>query len=160
MDREAFKHRLAQASERAILSARAHVSNHIPDEHLYLLFPNQSYDGNPLEADEEIFPKESLPQGKYLGPLDFDQVVDHLWRGGKVPEWINVSLEACDDHLSYIQLLCCGRFRATEELLYHQREGRQPFHVLSPDLPPGWTSAEQDGKFDLYWHGRNPLNHA
>ena len=147
-----------QASARALSSARAHVFNHLPDECLYLLFPNQSYDGHPLEADEEIFPTESLPQKKYLGPLDLEQVVDHLWRSGKVPEWINVSLEACDVHKSYLQLLCCGRFTANEDLLYHQSAGRPPFQVLSPNLPPRWESVEKNGKFDLYWGGYNPLN--
>ena len=160
MDRETFKHRLVQTSERAILSAREHVFNHLPDEYRYLLFPNQSYDGHPLEADEEVFPHESLPGRKYLGPLDLEQVIDRLWRDGRVPEWINVSLEACDANWSYLQLDCCGRFTATEELLYHRGQGRQPFQVLSPNLPPHWESVEQNGKFDLYWLGRNPLNDA
>lgn len=140
--------------------AREHLTNQLPSNYLYLLFPNQSYDDNPLEKDEEIFPKESLPQRRYLGPLDSEKVVDHLWRAGKIPEWIDMSVQACDGDSSYIQLRCCGRFTAIDELLYHQFEGHPPFHVQSPDLPPGWESLEQNGKFDLYWHGHNPLDQA
>jgi hypothetical protein len=61
-----------------------------------LSFPNQSYDGNPLEADEEIFPNESLPEHGYLGPLKYEEALAFLWRAGKVPEWIDVSVQACD----------------------------------------------------------------
>src|SRR5262245_43807436 len=160
MDKSTFERRMIQASENAISWARQHVSNPLPAAYLYLLFPNQSYDGNPLEADEEIFPNEALPQFKFLGPLDAAQALAFLWRDGKVPEWINASVQACDKQFSYVQLLCCGRFTATEELLYHRAEGYQPFHVLSPNIPPGWESLEQNGKFDLYWGGRNPLHDA
>jgi hypothetical protein len=160
MDSNTFQQRLVQASEKAISWAREHVSNHLPSSYLYLLFPNQSYDGNPLEADEEIFPNESLPERKYLGPLKYEQARAFLWRAGKVPEWIDVSVQACDDQFSYLQLLCCGRFTATDELLYHRAEGYQPFHVVSPNIPPQWETVELNGKFDLYWHGHNPLADA
>lgn len=160
MDRNIFQNRLTEASERAVSWARHHVINPLPSSYLYLLFPNQSYDGNPPEADEEIFPEESLPFRKYLGPLNFEQVIDYLWRNGKVPEWIDVSVQACDSHYSYLQLLCCGRFTALDEKLYHRLEGRQPFHVVSPNLPPNWESVEKSGRFDLYWHGYNPLDDA
>ena len=132
----------------------------MPLSYLYLLLPNQSFDENPLQADEEIFPEESLPDRKYLGPLDFGQAVDYLWRNGKVPEWIDVSVQACDSQYSYLELRCCGRFTARDDMLYHTQHGNPPFHVVSPNLPPSWEGAEKNGKFDLYWHGHNPLTDA
>lgn len=157
MDRNTFRTRLIEASEKALSWAREHVSNPLPPGYLYLLYPNQSYDDNPPEGDEETFPAESLPDRKFLGPLNAEQVVEYLWRGGKVPEWVNVTAQAYDEHYSYLELLCCGRFTALEELLYHKAEGHQPFHVLSPDLPPDWEGVGKSGKFDINWHGRNPL---
>jgi len=157
MDLNVFQSRLATASQKAISWAREHVINPLPSAHLYLLFPNQSYDGNPLEHDEQIFPEESLAGGRFLGPLNAEQLVEYLWRDHKVPEWINVSVQAQDEHYSYLQLLCCGRYTARDELLYHTFEGHRPFHVLSPPVPPKWESVEKSGKFDLYWQGRNPL---
>ena len=160
MDRNSFRESLAGASENAISWARQHVINALPSDYLYLLFPNQSFDENPLVGDEEIFPAESLPDRKYLGPLNLEQVVDYLWRNEKVPEWIDISVQACDNQHSYLQLLCCGRFTALDEMLYHRQQGNPPFHVVSPNLPPNWEGVEKSGKFDLYWHGYNPLGDA
>ena len=76
MDKNIFQNRLVEASEKAISWAREHVINPLPSSYLYLLYPNQSYDGNPLVGDEETFPEESLTERKYLGPLNVEQVVE------------------------------------------------------------------------------------
>jgi hypothetical protein len=78
MDRNIFQDRLVEASAKAISWAREHVINQLPSGYLYLLYPNQSYDGNPLQKDEEIFPEESLPNRKFLGPLTVEQAVEYL----------------------------------------------------------------------------------
>jgi hypothetical protein len=151
MDRRTFESRLTESTNLAVEFARDFVFNLLPSHYRYLLFPNQSYDGNPLVEDEIIFPEESLPQDKYLGPLTGDEVVSYLWRNGKVPEWVDVNVHSVDENYTYLRLLCCGRFTATDTLLYHQHEGRPPFHMRSPYLPPGWGSIEQSSKFDLHW---------
>ena len=48
--------------------------------YLFFIYPNQSYDGNPLKEDEQLFPNESLPFPKFLSPLSFEQAVEFLWR--------------------------------------------------------------------------------
>ncbi|HEV2765580.1 MAG TPA: hypothetical protein VGV38_21530 [Pyrinomonadaceae bacterium] len=156
MEREIFRQRLGEASERAVAWAREHVSNPLPADCLFLLYPNQSDDRDPPRGDEETFPEESLPDGNFLGPLSAEEVVGRLWRNGKVPEWVNVAVKACDARRTYLALLCCGRFTAREDLLYFASEGHAPFHVTSPDLPPRWRSVEESGKFDLYWRGQDP----
>jgi len=78
-------------------------------------------------------------------------VVDYLWRDGKVPEWIDASVESEDGFRSFIGLRCCGRFTASEELLYHRPGGLAPFSIKSPVLPPGWENVEASGRFDLHW---------
>jgi hypothetical protein len=155
MDKDVFEENLEKATELVVPFSREFVTNLLPPRARYLIFPNQSFDGNPLAGDEQIFPDETLPDGKYLGPFDTKQVVERLWRNGKVPEWVNMMVYACDDEFTYLELLCCGRFTA-EEHLYHISEGFPPFHSLGPELPPGWESVENSGKFNLYWRGRKP----
>ena len=156
MNKDIFQGNLIKATERVMPFSREYVTNPLPDSCRYLVFPNQSYDGNPLVADEQVFPDESLPQGEYLGPFQFHDVIEYLWRDGKVPEWVNVTVYSYDKSHTYLELLCCGRFTAMDEGLYHRAENIPPFHVLGPNLPPNWKGLEASGKFDLYWHGRKP----
>jgi hypothetical protein len=124
----------------------------LPNEVAFLVYPNQSFDGNPRVADEVVYPEESLSDlDQYLGPWLSKQVVAYLWRDGKVPEWIDASVVAEDGVRTLVGLLCCGRYTATEALLYHHRGGLAPFSLKSPELPIGWQSAEVSERFDLYW---------
>jgi hypothetical protein len=147
--------RLRTAAQRAVEFARQHVQQLLPDNVAFLVYPNQSYDGNPRVGDELVFPDESLPEGQYHGPWSAEEVLSFLWRDGKVPEWINTAVQAEDGKRSLIELRCCGRFTTQEELLYHRYPGGvPPFSIKSPTLPPGWESIEASGKFDLYWEAR------
>lgn len=127
----------------------------LPFSYSYLIFPNQSYDENALIEDEELFLEDSSVQNNADG-FSKDEVVQFLWRKGKVPEWINVTVHSYNKKLSYISLICCGRFTAEKQLLYHEKEGYQPFHVLGPNLPANFESIKKSGKFNLAWHGRIP----
>ncbi|BCM88410.1 hypothetical protein IAD21_00241 [Abditibacteriota bacterium] len=151
MNRDTLTFHFRQAYPAAVAFARLFVTQELPDAVRFRVRPNQSYDGNPLGGDEETFAHESLPREQYLGPLTEEEVLAWLWRGGKVPEWVDLSTTACDAQFTYVELLCCGRFTANDKHLYHQREGYPPFHVLGPALPPGWKSLEESGKFDLDW---------
>ena len=158
MDKDIFRQNLIKATDEILPFSQEHVTNPLPLNCHYLIFPNQSYDKNPLQGDEQIFPDEKLSNGKYLGSFDAEQVIEYLWRNGKIPEWVNMTVYSYDLQYTYLELLCCGRFTAMEEHLYHRWEGYPPFHILSPSLPPNWENLEQSGKFDLYWHGRKPEN--
>jgi hypothetical protein len=151
VERATFEERLATAARGAVQFARTFVRQPLPDEFALLVVPNCSYDGNPRVGDEEVFPEESLPGGHSRGPWSVAEAVAFLWRTGKVPEWIDLHAAAEDGARSLIELRCCGRFSADEELLYHQHGGLAPFHIVSPPLPPGWQGAEVSGRFDLYW---------
>ena len=71
-----------------------------------------------------------------------------------VPEWIDVGVEAEDGRRTLVGLRCCGRFTATEELLYHREKVLAPFAIKSPALPPEWEGVAKSGCFDLHWEGR------
>ena len=154
MDKKTFHQNFIKAIGVVIPFSQKYVTNLLPSDCLSLLYPNMSYDGNPLVDDEQTFPEDSSSLSEeepYIGALTESEVIEFLWRNRKVPEWINVTVSTHDEKITYLELFCCGRFTATEQRLYHTSEGYPPFHVLGPDLPPGWKSIEESGKFDLHW---------
>ncbi len=151
MDRSTFMTRLGKAAQHAVQFARRFVREALPDDVVFRVYPNRSYDGNPRVGDEVVFPDESLPEGRCHGPWRIDEVLNFLWRDGKVPEWIDISVQGVEAGHSVVALHCCGRFTGQEDLLYHQNRGMPPFSVKSPDLPPGWESVEASGRFSLDW---------
>jgi hypothetical protein len=154
MDRRAFMLNFNSAADKVVEFTRLYVTQSIPDDVVFRVYPNSSYDGNPLVGDQELFPQDSEPLTKakpYLGPMSFQDAVAFMWRNGKVPEWVDVSIEDVIDHQSIVGLACCGRFTAEVERLYHSWGGIPPFSVKGPFLPPGWESLEKTGKFDLRW---------
>lgn len=155
MEKSQFEENLNKATEFVLKFSQEFLIGKLPLSYTYLIFPNQSYDGNPLVGDEELFPKDSLLKNNPVGYLK-DEVINFLWRKGKVPEWVNVMIHSYDEERTYVSLICCGRFTADDRLLYHEREGYQPFHVLGPNLPPNFENIEKSGKFNLTWHGRTP----
>jgi hypothetical protein len=153
MERPIFLANLLAASKRCVEFTQSMVVNDLPSRCLYLVISNQSFDGHPLVRDEEIFPDDSLKPGRLPVPRDVEGVVDYLWRGGKVPEWIDVIVRRVAEDHTFIKLLCCGRFTADEELLYY-RDGYPPFGIKGTVLPPDWKSVEESGRFDLGWRER------
>jgi hypothetical protein len=100
---------------------------------------NQSHDAN-READELIYPEDNW---RVLFPLTSTEVADLLVRDGRVPQWIDVSVEGISTTSTFVQLLCCGRYHDTDERLYYYDRGTQPFGIKSPSLPSDWK--EEDG---------------
>jgi hypothetical protein len=150
MTRSDFLNNLQIASSRCVEWTRTLVVNKLPDRFLYLVFPNQSYDGNPLAKGEIVFPGEALRPGM-PPPRDATEVVDYLWRDGKVPEWIDVYVRRAAADFTFFKLECCGRFTANDDLLYYRDTDFPPFGVKGTGVPSGWKSVEQDGRFDLDW---------
>jgi len=86
-----------------------------------------------------------------------EALVALLWRDGAVPEWINLSVIGIDAGATLVEVMACGRFTANDALLYHAHEGRPPFHVLGPALPPD-SMRDGPGRFSLFWsvHAKDP----
>lgn len=152
MEQTRFDVRLRLAAGRAVSFAREYVKQSLPGDFLFRVYTNQSCDDNPRIGDEVVFPQDTLPCEAFHGPWSTDQVLQFLWRDGKVPEWIDVSVVAANETHTIMALRCCGRFTEQDELLYHRYEGGvPPFSIKSPILPPGWENLETSGKFDLCW---------
>src|SRR5437899_10893533 len=109
MQREIFHDRLIKATARSFEFAKRFVRNRLPESFRDYVQLNASYDGNPLEAEEHVYPDDIARHGANVGPLSADQVVELLWRDGLVPEWIDVAVERTDSRHTFIELLCCGR---------------------------------------------------
>jgi hypothetical protein len=151
MDRSVCERHFWMAAEQALRFARQYVVQFLPDHIAFRVYPNQSYDGNPRVADEEVFPEETLGEGCFHGPWSVADVIEFLWRNGKVPEWVDVAVESEEACHTIIGLRCCGRFSSQEEMLYYRQGGCPPFGIKSPPFPPGLSSVEEQGKFDLHW---------
>lgn len=143
MEKSVFQTRLVEAVEVARNFAGRFFLENLPAPIRCRVRLNSSYDGNPLHEDERVYPADgSHEQRLATRLLSPDEAVDLLWREGMVPEWIDVSVVSRTAQATVVELACAGRFTSNDALLYHEREGRQPFHVVGPALPPGY----QDGQ--------------
>lgn len=137
MERITFALRLHEAAAAAREFALAHVEEKLPEPLRFRVRLNCSYDRNPLRSDETLYPEDSSPErAKRFIRCTEDEIVTLLWRDGKIPEWIDISVVNEVDSTTILELRCCGRFTSDEELLYHAWQGRPPFHVVGPTLPP------------------------
>ncbi len=147
MEKDRFHANLKLATETLLPFAQSYLIDTLPLKLRYLVFLNQSFDGNELVENEKLFPEDSLSGNRVKEFDNEEQVLDYLWRNEKIPEWINLSIHSYDENFTYISLICCGRFTAENRLLYHEREGYQPFHVLGPNLPVDFENLKKVGNF-------------
>ncbi len=135
ISRASFEKNLLCAASKAVEFARTLVTNNLPDKVRYVVYLGASYDGNPLEDGEVTFPDDAAKKENIFD--ECSDVVNLLWRDGKVPEWINVTVLSETRDYTNIKLECCGRFSNKVDQMYHAHEGRAPFHVLGPPVPSG-----------------------
>lgn len=152
MDRNQFAQRFAAAATQARSFAQSLVLESLPESLRFRVLLNSSYDGNPLHPDERVFPEDgSIEQSLALLRCSEAEVVELLWRDGMVPEWINLSVCARLPDATVLEALCCGRYTANAELLYHAHEGYPPFHVVGPPLPFDYEFEEDRGsKYSVF----------
>jgi hypothetical protein len=154
MERSTFERHFRKAHTHCLEWTRTWVIQPLPDQRIFQFFPYDSDEFYNPEY-EVIYPEEALPDplNDYLEMTE-EEVIRYLWRDGKVPAWVNVSVRAQDRRYTYIALECCGRYTDHEDFIYHHWGGCPPFQVQSPPMPIGWKGVEEDGKFDLYWDRR------
>jgi hypothetical protein len=148
MDKAEFAKLFHEASAASVSFARTFVSDYLPDSTIYEVFPNQSYDGHPLHPDERVFPEDELPRDEFH-LMNADQVIEFLWRDGMVPEWIDLSVVSTAGQQTVVELFCCGRFTANNDLLYYNHANLGPFGVKGPALPRAYD-ADNPKRFALF----------
>lgn len=152
MDRELFASRFRSATEHARVFGQRFVIEELPERPCFHVVLNASYDGNPLHADEHVFPEDGSVENQLaIGRCSEHEVIELLWRDGLVPEWIDVSVVGRLVDATLIEVLCCGRFTANDELLYHVQGGMPPFHVLGPTLPNDHVEGTKFGVLLVHW---------
>ena len=122
------------------------VLDDLPDVFTYRLFPNQSCDEH-LEPDDVVFPNDSLAHIHDFTELGRDDCLQFLYRDGRVPQWIDVSVGDVDYDFTYVCLRCCGRFTRHDDRLYYRRFDRGPFGIKSPPFPPDIAIEEEKPRF-------------
>ena len=135
MDDEVFLAHLLRASEYCREFSTQFVFDSLPSAHGFWVILNCSHDRNPLKDGEIAFPDDVQKYGTRVGPLTADAVVSLLCRDRMVPEWIDISVWEADQHATYFELLCCGRFTADSERLYYRWTDVPPFGVKGPVFP-------------------------
>jgi hypothetical protein len=135
MDREVFLDHLLRASAYCREFTTQFVFDSLPSTYAFWVMLNCSYDLNPLMDGEIVFPDDMQKHGKRVGPLTADAVASLLWRDHMVPEWIDISVWEADQHMTYFELTCCGRFTSESQQLYYRWTDVSPFGVKGPVYP-------------------------
>jgi hypothetical protein len=146
MDRDVFLDHLLKASERCRDFTTRFVFDSLPSVHAYWVVLNCSYDGNPLNDDEVVFPDDIRKHGERVGPLTAEAAVSLLWRDRLVPEWIDMTVWEADEHATYFELTCCGRFTSRSDFLYYSWTDVPPFGVKGPAYPPRLAMSAMAGE--------------
>jgi len=113
---------------------RPEVDGVLPAKAVYRILLNRSYDANADLTQEWLYPDDSLNgRDVALRECSEEEAVDVLWRQGRIPEWIDAKIVGETGEATLIELTCCGRFTANEDLLYHQSGGHPPFSLKGAD---------------------------
>jgi hypothetical protein len=144
MDRNLFLDQLLRASERCRIFTTQFVTDPLPSAYAFWVELNCSCDDE-LGPDEVVFPGDVEKYGSRVGLLDAEGVVSVLWRDRMVPEWIDIAVQAADEHTTYFELRCCGRFTSQSELLYYRPTDSAPFGIKVA-CPPWRSSPVENGE--------------
>lgn len=147
MERALFSARLRTAAERARDFARNFIEEQLPDAIVFRVHFNQSYDGN-ATAEFKLFPADSsMELALKTKEISLEGAIDVLWRGGLVPQWVDVQVAGESGATTIVDLRACGRFIADESRLYYVWTDVAPFGVKGPWLPPNYVEGE---RFSIY----------
>ncbi len=142
MTKEEFLFHLQGASLVALKFAENYVKNKLTTDFKYNVILNASTD-DPNLPQFDIYPEDT---GKMQLDLSDNEVVDLLYRKGKVPVWIDINVLKSSRKSTTFNLLCAGRYSDNKEEFYYNHNGSGPFGIKSPKLPVGY---KEGSKFKL-----------
>ena len=131
MTNSEFQTLLTHSSELAFDFAKTYVTHNLPDNFRYTVHLNASTDNLNLKQFD-IYPDDNE---KIVEVITADQVVNLLNRIGKVPVWIDISVEYVYKDFTVFRLLCAGRYSADENEYYYVKGETGPFGIKSPVFP-------------------------
>lgn len=131
MTNSEFQTLLSHSSNLALDFARTYVADNLPNNFKYSVRLNASTDDINLKQFD-IYPSDN---DKVVDFITADKVISLLNRNGKVPVWIDISVECVNKYFTVFQLLCSGRYSADENEFYYLKGGTGPFGIKSPTFP-------------------------
>jgi hypothetical protein len=131
MTNSEFQTLLSYSSKEALDFASTYVADNLPNYFRYSVRLNVSTDDISLKQFD-IYPNDN---GKSFDCITIDKVVNLLNRNGKVPVWIDISVDHVNKKCTVFQLRCAGRYSADENEFYYLKAGTGPFGIKSPTLP-------------------------
>ncbi|MEM6401002.1 MAG: hypothetical protein AAF757_12345 [Cyanobacteria bacterium P01_D01_bin.116] len=144
-----FEKSLIQAANRAREFTQKYITNNLPERIQFKVYLNCSNDhscSSMREGELRITRDWENEIFEFENPVE---VVNLIWIEGKIPEWINVTVESENGELTTVALICCGRFSSNPRHIYHILQGLPPFQIVGPPLPRNWEGLEKSGKFKL-----------
>ncbi|MFC0428624.1 hypothetical protein [Chryseobacterium scophthalmum] len=131
MTKDEFLKLLRKSSKSSYDFAKIYVTNKLPTGFKYSADLNISFD-DPTLTEFDIYPEDN---GKMINLIDENEVVELLCRKGKVPVWIDISVESVYKNKTIFRLDCAGRYSDEEKEFYYNKQGTGPFGIKSPLLP-------------------------
>ena len=111
MDRTVFAARFSEAAEQSRAFAQTLVSEPLPGDVVVRVRLNRSYPGARLRPGEVTYPGDGgWEQDFALRRCGLGTAVSVLWRDGRVPEWVNLTVIDRDESVTVVEAVCCGRF--------------------------------------------------
>jgi hypothetical protein len=139
MQRDEFLNLLTDATERALAVWELEHRRHASREVRFRVVLNSSHDASADPNLEATYPEDNVE--RFRDCAEIGEVVDLLWRDGRVPEWIDPAVLRVRGRGTVVGLACCGRYTAEERLLYrHPPEGTLIFNA--PSI--AWASGQLD----------------
>ncbi|MFD2566934.1 hypothetical protein [Pseudotenacibaculum haliotis] len=126
MTKEEFLFRLQGASFLAMKFAENYVKNK--------LYTEFRYDVTLIEPEN---------RSKEFSEIKENEAVDLIFKEGKVPTWIDISVSKVTKKETIINLLCSKDYSKKKEDLYYTEGGSKPFGIKSPNLPIGYKKGEK-----------------
>lgn len=127
-----FRVLLTAASFMAVRFGQRYVTQTLPFDFRYDVRLNQPCDDH-ATGDDVLYPDDN---DRVVSLATEADVVPLLYRDGRCPQWIDISVERIGVPYTELRLLCCGRFTDDGTKMYYSDRGLGPFGVKSPDLPP------------------------
>lgn len=139
MTKEEFLILINGASFVSFKFAEKYLKDKLIPEFRYNVFLNISHD-DPSLIQFDIYPEDD--DRIEIGLTD-KQVLDLIYRSGKVPVWIDIAVSKSDRKTTTFKLLCAGRYSDNKDEYYYQSGGTGPFGIKSPNLPINYKEGKK-----------------
>jgi hypothetical protein len=139
MTKQEFLFNLKGASLVSLKFAENYIKNKLTTDFKYNVILNSSTD-DPKLTQFDIYREDD---GIMKLDLTDQEVVELLYRKGKVPVWIDINVLKSSRKSTTFNLLCAGRYSDDKKEYYYNENGSGPFGIKSPKLPVDYKEGKK-----------------